>query len=76
MELFRNALDLAEDWIQRMLERSIDARALRRAHFLEVAVNTFARLGTALAVAAEILDNFLTRENGFGDVVEHGPRRL
>ena len=47
-----------------MLERTVDRVALRRAQFLEVFVDPFAR-----RIVAQVLDDFLARQNGFGNVV-------
>ena len=45
------ALDLSEDRIERMLQRAVDRMPLRRPQLVEVAVDAFASLVAALAVA-------------------------
>ena len=67
------ALDLAEDRVERMLQRAVELVPLRRAQLVEVAVDPLARLRAAVAVAAaEVPDDLLARENRLGDVVQHG----
>ena len=69
------ALDLAEDRIERMLQRAVDRVPLRRPQFFEIGVDALARLLAALAVvAAEVLDDLFALEDGLGDVVQHGVR--
>ena len=65
-------LDLPEDRVERMLQRPVDRRPLRRAQFFEVGVYPFSSLVAAFAEpAAEVLDDFLTRQDGLGDVIQH-----
>ena len=55
-----------------MLQRAVELVPLRRPQLVEVGVDPLARLRAAFAVAAaQILDDFLTRENRLGDLVEH-----
>ena len=66
------ALDLAQDRIERMLQRAVELVALRRAQLVEVAVDLLARLRAAVAVAAaEVPDDVLVREDRLGDVILH-----
>ena len=55
------ALDLAQDGIQRMLQRAIELVALRRAQLLEIGADLLAR----------ILQHILARKYGLRDLVEH-----
>ncbi len=55
------ALDLAQDWIQRMLERAVELVPLRRAQLVEVSVD----------LLAWVFEELLAREYRFGDVVQH-----
>ena len=68
-----DALDLAQDRIERMLERAVDRVALRRAQLVEVGVDPLARLQFALAVpAAQVARDVFPREHRLCDVVgEH-----
>src|SRR5581483_796803 len=59
--------------IKRMLQRAVNLVALTRPQLVEVRVDTLARLHAALAVrAAEIPGHPPARQDGLGDVVEHG----
>ncbi len=62
MQVLVLALDLAEDRIQRMLQRPVELMPLRRAELVEEGVHLLARE----------LENLLARENGLRNVVEHG----
>src|SRR5262249_18205819 len=59
--LGRLALDLAEDGIKRMLERAVQAVALRRSELVEILVDPLAR----------VLQDVFAREHRPGDVVQH-----
>ena len=72
LQVFGNALDLAEDRIQRMLQRAVDLVALARSQFFQIRVDAIARLDTRLPVPAlQVFDDLFAREDGLGDVVEH-----
>ena len=72
-----DALDLAQDRIERMLQRAIDRIALRRPQLVEVGVDALARLELGLPVtAAQVPRDVLTREDCLGDVVEHQARTI
>ena len=73
------ALDLPENGIERMLQRSIDRVPLGRAQFVEVAVDALARrLVPARAVCpAEVLDHLFAGQHSLCDVIKHGwPRTI
>ncbi len=73
MQVLVLAFDLAEDRIERMLQRAIETVPLGRAQLVEIAEDPLARLLAALAVAAaEVLDDLLAGEDGLGDVIQHG----
>ncbi len=56
-----------------MLQRAIDGRPLRGAQFFEITVNPFSSLVAALAEpAAEVLDDFLARQDRLSDVIQNG----
>ena len=68
------ALDLAQDRIERMLQRAVDRIALRRPQLVEVAVDALARLQLRSARApSQIPRDVVAREDRLGDVVEHRP---
>jgi hypothetical protein len=70
-----NLVDLAENRVQRVLQRAIEFVPLSRAELIEVSVDAFTRALLVFAVsAAQILDDFLTSQNRLGELVEHGPR--
>ena len=67
-----NFLDLAQDGVERVLQRPVEFVPLRRPELVEVGVDAFARPLLVFAVsAAQILDDFLTSENRLGELVEH-----
>ena len=72
MQVLVLALDLAEDRVQRMLERPVELVPLRRPELVEVAVDLLAGLRAAFTVvAAQVLENFLAREDSLRNVVQH-----
>ena len=72
MQVFVFALDFSEDWIQRMLERAIEAVSLRRPELVKIRKNPVASLLVAFAVApAEVFDHLFTGQHSLGDVVQH-----
>ena len=65
-------LDLAEDRVERVLERPVDRIALRGPQLVEILVDPLARLGPGLAVAAlQVAHDFVAREHGARDLVGH-----
>ena len=67
-----DALDLAEDRIERMLQRAVDGVPLRRPELVEVGVDALARLRRRLPVAAlKVARDLFAREHRPGDFVEH-----
>ena len=64
MQIFVKPLDLAQDRIERMLQRAIELVALRRAQFVEIRVHLVTR----------VLQNLFAREHRLGDIVEHQRR--
>jgi hypothetical protein len=73
MGLFGNLFDLAQDGVERVLQRPVEFVPLRRPELVEVGIDAFARPFLVFAVsAAQILDDFLTSENRLGELVEHG----
>src|SRR5258708_39128774 len=74
MQLLVLALDFAQNWIQRMLQRPVNRIALRRPQLVQIRVNPLASPVAPLAVPApEVLDDLGPREDRLGDVIEHGP---
>ena len=66
------AIDLAQDRIERVLERAVDRIALRGPQLVEVGVDPLARLAAPSGRRRpEIARHFVAREHGLGDVVEH-----
>ena len=76
LDVLLDALDLAQDRIERVLQRAVDGIALRGPQLVEVGVDPLARLQLALPVpAAQVARDVLAREDRLGDVVwEHVPR--
>ncbi len=65
---FADALDLSQDWIERVLERAIQLVTLRRLQLVEVLQHARARGIAGQAVTAlEKPGDVLTREYGFGN---------
>ena len=72
VEVLVLALDLAQDRIERVLQRAVELVPLRRPQLFEIAVDLLARLRAAVAVAAaEVPGDVLVRENRLGDVILH-----
>ena len=70
-----NALDLAQDRIERVLQRLVDGVALRRPQLVEIGVDALARLRPGLdARSAQVPRHVFVREHGLGDLVleRHG----
>ena len=64
--------DLPQDRVERMLQCAVERIALGGAEFFDVGVNPFACFQVVLAVAApQISGDFVMRQNGLGDVIEH-----
>ena len=77
VQVFVLALDLAENRIERMLERPVELVPLGRAQLVEVSVNPFAGLRTAFTVAAaEVFEDLLVRHDGLGNIVLHSSSRI
>ena len=76
LDVLVDPLDLAQDRIERVLQRAVDGVALRGAQLVEVAVDPLARLQLALPVpAAQVARDVLSREDRLGDVVwQHVPQ--
>ncbi len=71
-DAFVDALDLAENRIERVLERAVDRIPLRGAKLVEIRVDPLACLELGLAVAAAQVPRYiLARQHGLRDVVEH-----
>jgi hypothetical protein len=72
-DVFVDALDLAENRIEGMLQRAINRVALRGAELVKVGVDPLTRLHLALSVpAAQVARDVLPGENRLGNVVgEH-----
>jgi hypothetical protein len=69
---FVDALDLAENRIERMLERAVDRIPLRGAKLVEIRVDPLACLELGLPVAAAQVSRYiLARQHGLRDVIEH-----
>ena len=67
-----DAFDLAEDRIERVLQRAVDGVALRRPQLVEIRMDPLPRLEFGLPMAAtQISRHVLAREDCLGDVVEH-----
>ena len=77
-DVLLDALDLAQDRVERVLQRAVDRVALRRPQLVEVGVDPLARLQLALPVtAAQVARDVLPRENRLGDVVgKHRARTI
>ena len=76
-DVLLDALDLAKDGIERMLERAIDRIPLRGAQLVEIGVDPLARLKLGLAVAStQVARDVLARQHCLGDVVEHSARTI
>ena len=65
-----DAFDLAENRVERMLERLVDRVALRRAQLLQVAFDAGACL-CACGLVVEVAGDLLAREDRLRDVIEH-----
>ena len=74
VQVFVLALDLAEDRIQGMLQRPVEAVPLGGLQLVEVPEDPLARiLPAALSRGApQVLDDFFTRQDRLGDVIQHG----
>ena len=71
VDVLVDALDLAENRIERVLQRAVDGIALRGPQLVEVGVDALARLEFRLSVpAAQVLGNVLPRQYRLSDVVE------
>ena len=64
MQTAFKSLDLAQNRIERMLERAVELVPLRGAQLVEIGVYLFAR----------VLEDLLAREDGLRDVVQHESR--
>ena len=72
LDVLADPLDLAEDRVERVLERPVDRVALRRAQLLEIGLDPLARRAPALAVAAlQVPRDLVAGQHGLGDLVEH-----
>src|SRR4029434_1544882 len=72
LHVLADALDLAEDGVERMLERAVDRVPLRGAKLVEIAFDPLTRDAAALTMAApEIPGNLIPGEHGAGNLVEH-----
>jgi hypothetical protein len=72
VDVLVDPFDLAQDRIQRMLQRPVDRVALRGAQFVEIGVDALARLEFGLPVAAtQVPRDLFARQHRLGDVVEH-----
>ena len=64
--------DLAENRIERVLQRAVNRVPLRRPQLLEVPADAIPHLESGLAMAAvQVPDDVLAREHRLGEVVEH-----
>ena len=63
MQVLVLPFDLAEDGIERMLERAIELVPLRRAQLLQIRMDLIAR----------VLEHLLPRKNGLRNVIQHEP---
>ena len=73
------ALDLAQDRIERMLQRAIEAIALRRAQLFEIGFDALARVASVAAPAgpSHVPGDLVSRQHGRRDVVRpHGVRTI
>jgi hypothetical protein len=70
--MLRDAFNLAQDGIERVLQRSVHRRTLRRSQLVEIPFDALARRGATHAVAAfEVSRHLFTAQHSPGDVVEH-----
>ena len=77
LDVLVDPLDLAQDRIERMLQRAVDRIPLRRPQLVEVGVDALARLELGLPMAAtQVPRDILPREHRLGDVVEHQRRTI
>jgi hypothetical protein len=75
--MFGLSLDLAEDGVERVLQRPVKAMTLRRPELVEVRTDPRPHLFTGHAIASpEVPRYFLAGQHGLGDVIEHGSTRL
>ena len=70
-------LDLAQDWVERMLQRPVNRVALGGPQLVEVGVDPFAGLRAGFAgAAAQVAGHLLPRQHGLGDLVLHQRRTI
>ncbi len=72
LDVFADAFDVAQQQVDRMLERPVHRVALRRPQLFEVAFDPLARFATAFAVRVrQILRDFVPGQHGARDFVKH-----
>jgi hypothetical protein len=72
MEVFVMAIDLPEDWIERMLQSPIDCVPLGCPQLVEISKDPIPRLVAASAVRpAQVLDDLFPGQDGLRDVIQH-----
>ena len=72
MQVFVLAFDLAENRIERMLQRAIEPVSLRGAQLFEIRENPLASLFAAFAISPEVLDDLFASQDGLSDFIQHG----
>jgi hypothetical protein len=72
LDVLADALDLAQDRVQRMFERTVDGVALRRAQLFQIRLDPRPCGAAALAVAPQqVACDLFPRQYGLGDLVDH-----
>src|SRR4030095_8761542 len=72
LEMLTNAFDLAQDRVERVLERAIDGVSLCGLELVEVGFDSLARVSAALTVAAlQVPCDLFPGEHGPSDLVDH-----
>ena len=65
-----HAFDLAEDWVEGVLQRAVNRVALRGAQFFEIALDAHACVRSALTMTAiDVPSDVRPGEHGFGDLI-------
>ena len=72
LDPFGEPFDLAENRVERVLQRPVDRVALGRPQLLQVPADAIPHLKPGLAMAAvQVADDVVAREHRLGEVVEH-----
>src|SRR5262245_3369518 len=70
IDVLNDALDLSQNRIQRVLQRAVEAVALRRTQLRKVRLDLLAGVRFRAAVfSAQVLRDFIAREHGSSDLV-------